>query len=365
MNNDAGTHWRRAVTVIGLVFATVVALALPAFAHPVFSNDAPGFPNPFGGTGAGGQTPPYAAGSRPTLNMFLPFEQEGVIFNGAENTTVDVQVSLPSDWTNPACGAASTLASTGYRQLGTGVSNWTCGIETAGARRILHWSGPQVSPSKTDVDSAQFFTFQVTVPSPPVQISYGAAGGPEGIHVKQTYANGYISLWKPPNSTQPGEVANGIVRTVASAPPSSPTPKQGGATQGGTTQGGTTQDGTHQGGATQGAPRSGGTLPSNPPPSLPGGGVPVTPPAAGTAPTGPTTAAELPSAQAQNSPEVTPTESSPGIDSQPPSVEQLTQQRGTATRQGSGWPLWAGIALGAVLAAGAVSAVMKRRRRAS
>jgi hypothetical protein len=357
MNNDAEAHWRRTVTVIGLVFATVVALAGPAFAHPVFSNDAPGFPNPFGGTGASGQTPPYAAGSRPTLNMFLPFEQEGVIFNGAENTTVDVQVILPGGWTNPACGAVSTLASTGYRQLGIGVPNWTCVSETAGARRTLHWSGPQVSPSKTNVDSAQFFTFQVTVPSPAAQTSYGAAGGPEGIHVKQTYANGYTSLWKPPNSTQAGVLANGIVRTVASAPPPSPTPKQDGTAQGGTIQGGT-----HQGGTTQGLPKPGGTTPASPPPSLPGGGAPVTPSAAGMAPTGPTTTADLPGAEAQNSPEVTPSESSPGIDSQPRSVEQLTQQRGDAIRQGLGWPIWAGIALGLVLVAGAVSAVMKRRR---
>ncbi|MGH3821352.1 MAG: hypothetical protein ACRDRA_00675, partial [Pseudonocardiaceae bacterium] len=220
MNNDTRTkrRWRRrAITVIGLGIAPVVAVAATALAHPVFSNDAPGFPNPQGST-----TTPYPAGSRPTLNMYTPFEQEGVIFNGAENTTVDVKVTVPTGWTSPACGAAST--SVGNRQVGTVVPGWNCVLETAAGRDVLHWTGPQVLPTQTFADSAQFFTFQVTVPSPAAQTSYGVVGGPEGFYVEQVYADGFTSLWRTPNSTRPGEIANGIVRTVAAAPPPTPTP---------------------------------------------------------------------------------------------------------------------------------------------
>jgi hypothetical protein len=223
MNNATGVHrrWRRrAVTVIGLGVTAALAVAVPALAHPVFSNDGPGFPNPQGST-----TTPYPAGSRPTLNMFLPFEQEGVVFNGAVNTTVDVKVTVPDGWTGPACGVASTLAPAGYRQLGRVVSGWTCTIETVSGHQVLHWHGPQVSSTQTEADSAQFFTFPVTVPSPAVQTSYGVTEGSEGFYVEQAYANGTTSRWRTPNSTRPGEVANGIVRTVlkSTAPPPKPT----------------------------------------------------------------------------------------------------------------------------------------------
>ncbi len=108
MDNGIGARrrWRRrAGAVICLGVATIAAVAAPALAHPVFSNDPPGFPNP-----QGSAANPYPTGSRPTVNMFLPFEQEGVVFNGAENTTVDVKVTIPAGWTSPACGAASTGA---------------------------------------------------------------------------------------------------------------------------------------------------------------------------------------------------------------------------------------------------------------
>ena len=209
MNTDAGAHrCRNVVTVIGLALATVVVLAAPAFAHPVFPNNEPGFPNPMGGTGGPGQTPPYPAGSRPTLNMFLPFEQDGVVFNGAENTTVDVRVSLPTAWTNPACGPARTAAALGNEQLGDPVPGWSCAIETTSGHQVLHWSGPQVSAKQTDADSAQFFTFQATMPSPATTTSYGAQGGPEGIHVQQVYASGFTSLWTPPNDPPTGSATN-------------------------------------------------------------------------------------------------------------------------------------------------------------
>ena len=217
-NNDTRIHqrwwWHRALTVIGLALTTTVALAIPALAHPTFSNNGPGFPNPQGSVDN-----PYPAGSRPTLNMFVEFEQDGVIFHGAVNTTVDVAVTLPTGWTSPACGAASTT--TGNQQVGTTVPGWSCVLETtADGHQVLHWSGPQVSPTQTDADSVQYVTFQATMPSPATLTSYGAIGGPEGIHVKQVYADGTTALFTPPNDPQPGaEVAEGLVRTVAAGTP--------------------------------------------------------------------------------------------------------------------------------------------------
>jgi hypothetical protein len=359
--------WRRVITVIGLVGA-VVFFAAPALAHPVFSNDPPGFPNPDGGTGAANQTPPYAAGSRPTLKMFLPFEQEGVVFNGAENTTVDVQVTVPAGWISPACGAASTLAPAGYRQVGTVVAHWACAIETVSGHQVLHWTGPQVSPGQTNADSAQFFTFQLTVPSPAVVTSYGAVGGPEGFYVKQVYANGATSLWRTPNSTQPGEVANGIVRTVSnsSAPPPKPTgpppppePEHGGPPLPGTTP-------------TEAKPSraepSGPALPRATPAGSPlrqqqGGRGPAPAPSGQPAPAEPTTPADSPSAAGPGPSEPVSSQPPPGLESPPSSaVEQLTQQRNDA---GLGWPVVAGAVLAVMLAAGVVIAVVKRRRRPS
>jgi hypothetical protein len=225
MSNPTGVHrhWpRRALTVIGLAVTTTLAGAIPALAHPTFSNNGPGFPNPTGGTGGPGQTPPYPAGSTPTLNMFLPFEQDGVIVNGAVNTTVDVTVTLPVDFTNPTCGTANT--STGNQQIGTPAPNWTCALETASGHPVLHWHGPQISPTQTEADSAQYFTFHATMPSPATQTSYGAVGGPEGIHVTQIYADNTTEHWTPPNDPSNGQVANGLVRTVAGTSTTNPSP---------------------------------------------------------------------------------------------------------------------------------------------
>jgi hypothetical protein len=220
MNNRTRDYrrWRRrAVTVVGLAATTVAAVAVPVLAHPIFSNNPPGFPNPQGST-----TTPYSAGSSPTLNMFLPFEQQGITFHGADNTTVDTQVPIPAGWTSPVCGAAST--STGNQQVGVVVPGWSCVIETVSGHQVLHWHGPQIGPPPLsgDVDSAQFFTFQVTVPSPAATTSYGATGSTaEGFFVQQVYADGTTELWRSPNdTTRPpaAQVAFGIVRTVAGPP---------------------------------------------------------------------------------------------------------------------------------------------------
>jgi hypothetical protein len=213
------------MTVAGLGAAMIVALATPALGHPSFPTVRPGFANPSGGTGVGGQPPPYPPGSRPTLNLRVPFEQEGVLFNGAANTTVDIKAIVPAGWTNPACGAAST--SVGASQVGTPVPGWSCALETPDGHQVLHWSGSQVSSTQTSADSAQFFTFHVTVPSPVNQTSYGAFGGLEGFFVTQVYANGVTAIYKSPNDPRPAsDVATGLVRTVAgtSTPPPIPSP---------------------------------------------------------------------------------------------------------------------------------------------
>ncbi|MGH3767541.1 MAG: hypothetical protein ACRDTX_20735 [Pseudonocardiaceae bacterium] len=228
MNNETRVHrrWRRrASTVIGLGAAMVAAVAVPAFAHPSFPNGGPGFPNPNGGTGAGTATPPYAPGSINTLNLRVPFERDGVIFNGALNTTVDIKAIVPAGWTSPTCGAAST--SVGASQVGSAVPGWTCAVETASGHQVLHWHGPQVSATQTANDSAQFFTFGVTVPSPANLTSYGANGSPaEGFFVTQQYADPTdASIWKCPNDPRPAtDVASGLVRTVAGTSPPPPTP---------------------------------------------------------------------------------------------------------------------------------------------
>jgi Tol biopolymer transport system component len=228
VNNGTQAHRRRrrAITVIGLGIATVVAFATPALAHPSFPSGGPGFaPNPQGGTGAGTQPPPYAPGSTNTLNLRVPFERDGVIVNGAADTTVDLKATVPSGWTNPACGAAST--SVGNSQVGTVVPGWTCAVETAAdGHQVLHWSGPQISPTQTAADSAQFFPFTVTVPAPATQTSYGANGGPEGFVVVQQYADPTdTAIWKCPNDPRPAtDVATGLVRTVAGTTPPPPTP---------------------------------------------------------------------------------------------------------------------------------------------
>jgi hypothetical protein len=331
MNDGTGVRrrwWRRASTVLILVISAAVAAAVPALAHPVFSNDPPGFPNPQGSTAS-----PYAAGSRPTLNLVVPFEQDGVIFNGAVNTTVDIKVTVPGGWSNPACGAASTAAVN--RQVGSAVPGWTCMLETVSGHQRLHWHGPQVSREQSEDASAQFFTFLVTVPSPATQTSYGATGGPEGFYVEQAYANGTLSLWRTPNGTRPGEVANGIVRTVAGTAAPTPSPKP--------------------------APTP---APTAPPPQQ-GGGAPASSPSGGPLPTGTSAAVNPPSATAQDLPAPASTDPPPGAQAQAPSVEQLTQQRDDAPARGVRWQVLTGVVLGVVVVVGAVLAVVRRRRSSS
>ena len=97
-------------------------------------------------------------------------------------------------------------------------------MSTASGRSVLHWSGPQVAAPKTYVDSAQWFVYRVTTPSPAVQTTYnGAAGsGTEGFIVDQRYASGTTEHWIPnaafvgnPPAGSTTTVASGLARTVA------------------------------------------------------------------------------------------------------------------------------------------------------
>ncbi|MGH3767543.1 MAG: hypothetical protein ACRDTX_20745 [Pseudonocardiaceae bacterium] len=373
LNNAAGARWRwrrRVVTVFGLGVATVVALAIPALAHPVFSNDAPGFPNPQGSTAN-----PYPLGSRPTMNMFLPFEQDGVVFNGADNTTVDVKVTVPAGWTNPACGAVhASPSSAGYRQVSALVAGWTCTVEPADSHQVLHWHGPQVSAPHTWEDSAQFFTFQVTVPSPATLTSYGLPGRPEGFYVEQLYAShtaatcattdNDCSLWRTPNSTRPGVVANGVVRTVAGS--TAPAPGQTPEPESTENHQGPNHPNPNPPGATPTVANPPGAKPASPTP-LPvkqGGGGPAPAPAGGPSPAGTPTAGGPPGATPQDSPTPSPADSSPGVDPQPASAgeQRLSQQRDDAAGRGVGWLTVVGAVLAIALMAGAVIMVVKRRR---
>lgn len=234
MSNDTGDRWRRrrrAITVIGIGVATVAALATPAFAHPSFPNAGPGFANPTGGVGAGTQGPPYAPGSRPTLNLRESAHVDpNTLVNGAPNNVVDVKLLLPTTWTNPACGAASTDVS---NAPGTPVAGWTCVIDNTPAGQVVHWTGSQLAAGAPVTSRARFFSFQATMPSPATQTSFGAFGGPPGVYLVETYAGGEIVDFKCPNDPRTlrsnGDTATGLVRTVAGtsspvSPPEGPPP---------------------------------------------------------------------------------------------------------------------------------------------
>ena len=226
---------KRTVVVTGLALTGLVASAVPALAHASF----PGYPtfgfapNPTGGTGEEGSTPPYAANTVVTMATRVPYESPPP-FNGSDNTTVDVQVIVPAGWTSPTCGAAKTQvkdpSTNNTNQPGTDVPGWTCQITTAGANQVVHWSGPQVQSPATAADSAQFFLFTVTTPMPEVQTTYNGTAGTEGFIVDQTYAGGEIEHWIP-NEAYTGNppegsvttVAAGLARTVAAFDPSTTT----------------------------------------------------------------------------------------------------------------------------------------------
>jgi hypothetical protein len=223
------------IALAGLALVGVAASALPAFAHASFpAQSAFGFePNPTGGTGAVGSTPPYVANTAVGIVARVPFEQD-VPFNGSDDTNVDVKIIVPDGWTNPVCGDPKTqvksAATNDTNQPGVVVAGWACEIIVVDGHSVLHWSGPQVVSPATAADSAQYFFLTVTTPSPIAQTTYNGTDGTEGFIVDQVYASGETVHWIP-NAAFPGtppvgsvtEVAAGLARTVAAFDPSATT----------------------------------------------------------------------------------------------------------------------------------------------
>src|SRR5262245_35542525 len=100
--------WGRKGAVAGVAFIGVLASAGPAFGHAsIPSSAAFGFqPNPTGGTGAPGTSPPYKANTNVLIWVRAPDENEEPLPNGNPDVTVDVKVIVPAGWTSPTCGQA-------------------------------------------------------------------------------------------------------------------------------------------------------------------------------------------------------------------------------------------------------------------
>ena len=218
-----GRMLRRAGLIAAMAAAGVIATALPASAHAGFSSYA-GFsyqPNPLGSS-----TSPYEPGTRYTLVVRAAVETTQP-YNGSDDTDVRIDINVPTGWTDPACGSAMLQVNnsgTGFtNQPGAAVVGWACQVLTVGSNKVIRFSGPQVSSPATKADSAQFFSFQVTTPSPSTKTTYSGAGSTQGFIVDQTYASGANSHWYPdanypgtaPDGTTRNELATGLVRTVA------------------------------------------------------------------------------------------------------------------------------------------------------
>ena len=217
---------RRTGLIAGLAIAGMIASATPALAHAGFSSYA-GFsnqPNPLGSTSS-----PYAPGTRYTLVVRAAVETTSP-YNNSDDTNVKVEINVPSGWTDPACGSAMLQVNnsgTGYtNQPGAAVNGWSCSVSTVGSNKVIRFTGPQVVSPATKADSAQFFSFNVTTPTPATKTAYSGAGTTQGFIVDQTYASGANSHWYPnadyqgtaPDGTTRNELATGLVRTVNPAP---------------------------------------------------------------------------------------------------------------------------------------------------
>ena len=217
---------RRLAMTIAVAAGAMLTSALPAAAHASFPAYA-GFalqPNPTGSVAA-----PYAPGTRTTLVVRAAVETTSP-YAGSDDTNVRVTISVPTGWTDPMCGSAllqvNDATTVFTNQPGAPVGTWSCQVVTVGANRVIRFTGPQVVAPATRADSAQFFSFIVTTPTPSVKTSYSGADGTEGFIVDQTYASGANSHWYPnaayqgsaPVGTTKNELATGLVRTVNPAP---------------------------------------------------------------------------------------------------------------------------------------------------
>lgn len=222
---------RRLAILSAIAMLALGAGASPAFAHAGFSSYA-GFayqPNPLGSAST-----PYAPGTRYTLTIRAAVETTQP-YNGSDDTNVKVTINVPTEWLDPSCGSAMLQvnnAGTGYtNQPGAAVSGWSCAVVTVGSNRVVRFTGPQVTAPATKADSAQFFSLEVTTPSPSTRTAYSGADGTQGFIVDQTYASGANSHWYPnaayqgttPEGTTRSDLATGLVRTVdAATVPASP-----------------------------------------------------------------------------------------------------------------------------------------------
>lgn len=238
MNGGRARRWgaRQTAVAVGVGMVALTATALPAFGHASFPGySANGFlPNTQGGTGVDATvTPPYPANTEVTMYLRAAGERQDP-FNNAPDSNVDLKVTVPAGWTNPTCGQAllqvKDASTNNTNQPGAAVPGWNCEVYTSAGHAIVHFWGPQVGANQTLADSAQFFMFKATTPSPLVQTSYDGTNGTEGFIADQQYASGPISHWIPnaayPGITPPGadtEVATGLVRTVAAFDPNSTT----------------------------------------------------------------------------------------------------------------------------------------------
>lgn len=227
------TRRRRAAAALGaaaLVAASTLATTAPASGHASAPAAAAfGFePNPAGGTGALGGTPPYAPGAFTTVSLRAAGEQTAK-FAGSDDTNVEVRAIVPAGWTDAQCGPAklqvNNASTNNTNQPGPDAPGWSCEVLTESGHEVVRWSGPQVVNPQTVADSPAFFVFSVRTPSPATQTTYDGTNGTEGFIVDQKYASGAVSHWIPsagftgtaPVGTTRTDVATGLVRTVAGA----------------------------------------------------------------------------------------------------------------------------------------------------
>jgi hypothetical protein len=208
--------------MVSLAVLALTVSALPAFGHASFPASA-GFgfqPNTMGGTGAAGTTAPYSADSNETIFARVPYEQGDTMHNGAFDTTVDVKVIVPDGWTDPSCGDAMVTvndATTNFtNQPGAVVPGWQCETYTSMGQPVIHFWGPQVTAEQVAADSAQFFSFEITTPTPTVQTPYNGLDGTEGFIVDQVYASGVTCGAKCPPSSSTTSFAPGMCAASSS-----------------------------------------------------------------------------------------------------------------------------------------------------
>jgi LPXTG-motif cell wall-anchored protein len=195
-------RWGWRATISGAVaVAASLAVAVPAFGHATFPNQSAfGFqPNPEGGTGAPGATPPYIAGTQYTVTARVP--KEGTTpFNGGDDTNARVEIVVPAEWTNATCGDAKAsindASTNNTNQPGAVVPGWTCTLDTVASHQRLTWNAPP-NAQPTTADSAQYFVFTVTTPSPSAQTTYNGQNGTEGFVIDQVYLSGRFVRWVP------------------------------------------------------------------------------------------------------------------------------------------------------------------------